>query len=76
MQNIKCCILSTREVNKDNKVYYIVKLWLDFSDLIITVFVSKSIYNDILNKIIDNDNLLNYLHFRVDSSGKFSVSIN
>lgn len=75
MQNIKCCILSTREVNKNNKVYYIVKLWLDFSDLIITVFVSKSIYNDILNKIIDNDNLLNYLHFRVDSNGKFLVSI-
>ena len=75
MQNFKCCILSTREVNKNNKVYYIVKLWLDFSDIVLNVFVSKDIYTNIINSIIDNDNILNYLHFRVDSNGKFLVSI-
>lgn len=73
--DIKCSILDTREVKKNDKTYYLVKLWLNFSDVVYTVFVSKETLYNISTGVIASDNLINYLHFRVDSSGKFSVSI-
>lgn len=73
--DIKCNILDTREVKKNDKTYFLVKLWLNFSDVVYTVFVSKETLYNISTGVITSDNLINYLHFRVDSSGKFSVSI-
>lgn len=75
MENIKACILDYREVKKDNKEYYIVTLWLNFSEVIFSVFVSKNTSNNILSGVINSDNITNYLHFRVGSDKKLHVSI-
>lgn len=75
MDNIKARILDYREVQKDKKEYHIITLWLNFSEVIFSVFVSKDTYNNIVSGVISSDNIINYLHFRVDSNKKFLVSI-
>ena len=75
MENIKARILDYREVKKNNKEYHIVTLWLNFSEVTFSVFVSKDTYNNIISGIINSDNITNYLHFRVGSDEKFLVSI-
>ena len=75
MDNIKARFLDYKEVKKANKEYYIVTLWLNFSEIIFNVFVSKETYNNIVSGVITSDNIINYLHFRVDSNKKFLVSI-
>lgn len=75
MDKIKARILDYKDVKKDNKEYHIVTLWINFSEVIFSVFVSKETYNNIVSGVIKSDNIINYLHFRVDSNKKFLVSI-
>lgn len=71
----KVKILNYLQVHKKDKNYNLVRLYIDFSDVVITCFVSKETYEKIENGLIDNDNIINYLHFKLDSNMKFSCSI-
>lgn len=74
-KNIKAKILDTKVFNKDNKFYYIIKLFINFSDNVYNVFVSKEIYDEIMISNIDDDNILDYLLIYVDSKGVITFSI-
>lgn len=71
----KVKILNHLQVQKKDKTYNLVRLYIDFSDVVITCFVSKETYEKIENGLIDDDNIINYLHFKVDSNMKFSCTI-
>lgn len=75
MIDFQVYILDKNTVKKNNKEYYILKVYCSISDVIFNVFVSKKISDEIDLGTINNDNLINYCHFKVDSNGKFSVSI-
>lgn len=71
----KVKILNYLQVHKKDKNYNLVRLYIDFSDVVITCFVSKETYEKIENGLIDDDNIINYLHFKLDSNMKFSCAI-
>lgn len=71
----KALILNFYQIEKKDKKFNIVRLYLNFSDVVISCFVSKDIYEKIQNSIIDNDNINEYLHFKVDCNMKFSCYI-
>ena len=74
-KNIKVKILDTKVYNKNNKFYYIIKLFINFSDNVYNVFVTKDIYDEIMINNIDDDNILDYLLIYVDSKGVITFSI-
>lgn len=75
MEKFLVQILDTKEVKKDKKIYYIIKLYISFSDVVITAFVSQDTYLKICTGEITNDNIKDFLHFSVDSNMVFHVSI-
>ena len=75
MEDVKVSILDKKTVEKNNKKYYILKVYCSISEVIFDVFVSKKISDDIDLGTIDNDNIINYCHFKIDSNRVFSISI-
>lgn len=75
MEDVQVFLLDSREIQKNDKVYYIIKVFCSLSDVAFTVFVSQEIYNDINTGVINNSNIINYCHFKVDSNRVFSISI-
>lgn len=55
-----------KETKEGNKNYYVVKLYIEFSDVIITSFVSKDIYNQIKDNKINDTNIIEHLYFKID----------
>lgn len=68
-------IVSVEKFEKDNKVYYVVKLYIDFSDVIITSFVSKDIFEKIKNNTINDTNVIEHLYFKIDKDMKCHIFI-
>lgn len=78
MKNLfKSCykILSIDTIEKNNKTYYIVKLYLDFSDCVISCFVDKITFDLIKNKTINDTNLIEHLYFKIDKDMKCHIFI-
>lgn len=59
-------ILSMDYFEKNNKTYYIVKLYIEFSDCVISCFVDKNTYDLIKNKTINDTNIIEHLFFKID----------
>lgn len=68
-------IVSFENISKDNKNYYVVKLYIDFSEVVITSFVSKEIYEKIKNNTINDTNIIEHLHFKIDKDMKCHIFI-
>ena len=68
-------IVSLENISKENKNYYVVKLYIDFSDVIITSFVSKVIFEKIKNNTINDTNITEHLHFKIDKDMKCHIFI-
>lgn len=57
------------------KFYYTIKLYIDFCEAIITCFVDKKIFEDIESGKINDKNIFEYLHYKVDKDMNFHVFI-
>lgn len=68
-------ILSTEVFDKNNKSYYVVKLYLEFSEIVISCFVDKNTYELIKNKTINDTNIIEHLYFKVDKDMKLHIFI-
>lgn len=75
MEDLKVSILDAQQFTKNDKTYCLLKLYCSISDGVIKTFVNKSIYDRIETGVIDNDNIINYCHFKVDSNMIFHISI-
>lgn len=75
MEDVQVSILDKKTFEKNNKKYNIVKVYCSISDIVFDVFVSQKIFDQIDLGTIDNDNIINYCHFKVDSNRVFSISI-
>lgn len=75
MEGIEVSILDKKTIQKNNKTYYILRVYCSISQVIFDVFVSKKISDDIDLGKIDSGNLIDYCHFKVDSNRVFSISI-
>lgn len=64
-----------KETKEGNKNYYVVKLFIDFSEVIITIFVSKEIYDKIKNNNINDTNIIEHLFFKIDKDMKTHIFI-
>ena len=68
-------ILSTDVFDKNGKSYYLVKLYLEFSEIVISCFVDKTTYELIKNKTINDTNIIEHLYFKVDKDMKLHIFI-
>lgn len=68
-------IVSLENITKDNKNYYVIKLYIDFSEVVIASFVSKEIYEKIKNNTINDSNIIEHLHFKIDKDMKCHIFI-
>lgn len=75
MEDVQVSILCKKTFEKNNKKYNIVRVYCSISDIVFDVFVSQKIFDEIDLGTIDNDNIINYCHFKVDSNRVFSISI-
>ena len=68
-------ILSTDIIEKNNKTYFIVKLYIEFSECVISCFVDKNTYDLIKNKTINDTNIIEHLFFKIDKDMKCHIFI-
>lgn len=72
-------ILGTEIFEKDTKdgkkTYYTVKLYIEFSEVILTCFVDKTTYELIKNKTINDSNIIERLYFKIDKNMNCHVFI-
>lgn len=64
-----------KETKDGNKNYYVLKLYIDFSDVIITSFVSKEVYDKIKENKINDTNIIEHLYFKIDKDMKCHIFI-
>ncbi len=74
-RDIKCKILDSKVITKDKKMYYIIKVYFNFSDKVYSIFVDKDTYDKFLSNYIDDDNILDYLLINIDSKGTITFAI-
>ena len=68
-------ILSSESIEKQNKIYYIVKLYIEFSECVFSCFVDKNTYDLIKNKTVNDTNVIEHLFFKIDKDMKCHVFI-
>lgn len=72
-------ILGTEIFEKDTKdgkkTYYTVKLYIEFSEVIITCFIDKATFEKIQNKNINDTNIIEHLNFKIDKDMKCHIFI-
>lgn len=68
-------ILDLLEIEKNNKNYFVVKLYCNYSDVILSCFVDKKTFEDLRAGKINNENIVQFLHLKVDKDMKFHVFI-
>lgn len=68
-------ILSIDSIEKSNKNYFIVKLYIEFSDCVISCFVDKNTFDLIKNKTINDTNIIEHLFFKIDKDMKCHIFI-
>lgn len=68
-------ILDLLEIAKNNRTYFVVKIYCNYSDVILTSFVDKKTFEDMRAGKINNENITQFLHFKVDKDMKFHIFI-
>ena len=61
--------------SKDGKIYHKVSLYANWSSIILDCFVTEEVYNMISDGIITDENISEYLSFKI-INGKVYLSIN
>lgn len=74
-RDIKCKILDSKVITKDKKMYYIIKVYFNFSDKVYSIFVDKDTFEKFISNYIDDDNILDYLLINIDSKGSLTFAI-
>jgi len=64
-----------KDTKEGKKTYYTVKLYIEFSEVIITCFIDKSTYEKIQNENINDTNIIEHLNFRIDKDMKCHIFI-
>lgn len=64
-----------KETKDGKKIYHTVKLYIEFSEVILTCFVDKNIYELIKNKTINDSNVIEHLYFKIDKDMNCHVFI-
>lgn len=75
IQDFKVQILKASQICKNDKVFYILKLYLSFSDQIVTCFVSKQVYEDVASGFINNDNIIEHLYIHINAKNETSFFV-
>ena len=73
--DFKCKILSSREFQRNEKKYFIVKIYLSFCDNIITCFVNKDVFDKIQDGLINDINLAEHLYIYINSAKEIYFAI-
>lgn len=72
-------ILSLNQFEKETingkKFYYTIKLYIEFSEAIITCFIDKPIYDQIKENKINDTNIIERLYFKIDKDMKCHIFI-
>lgn len=64
-----------KDTKEGKKIYYTVKLYIEFSEVILTCFVDKTIYDKIKNKEITDNDIIERLIFKIDKDMKIHIFI-
>lgn len=64
-----------KDTKEGKKTYFTVKLYIEYSEVIITCFIDKTVYEKIKNNTINDTNIIEHLYFRIDKDMKTHIFI-
>lgn len=65
-----------KDTKEGKKIYYTVKLYVEYSEIILTCFVDKVMYDKIKNKEITDNNIKEHFILKIDKDMKCHIFIN